>query len=122
MGIAILQHIFRQHIGKREVFGEEGRPHKLVAMAASNRSWRFKIMMTHVIRPSLVQTRDAMFNLWFKPFPIHSAAWMVARLSMSEMVNAPSAEERTLLINKWRDSTLSQLTCVSLIVSSQPLD
>lgn len=64
----------------------------------------------------VARVKDVIFRVWVQLFPIHSAAWEVAYLAMSEMVNAPAAEQ-TRLIKRWRESTLAQLSQVGLIVS-----
>lgn len=65
--------------------------------------------------------RNAIFRIWSKLFPFHSAAWDIAYQSVSEMVNAPGGEEQARLFRQWRDTTLSQLSYVALIVGPREL-
>lgn len=51
-------------------------------------------------------------------FPFHAAAFQVAYTSMCEMLNATSSDQQSRLIKQWRESTLSQLSHVGLIVSA----
>lgn len=52
-----------------------------------------------------------------KAFIFHAAAYNVAYTSMYEMVNAPDRQKQSQLIKIWRESTLTQLSHVGLIVS-----
>lgn len=52
-----------------------------------------------------------------RAFTFHAAAYRVAYTSMYEMVNATDLQKQSLLIKRWRESTLSQLSHVGLIVS-----
>lgn len=75
--------------------------------------------ISHTLQICLAHiNKDVIFSTVRKLLPLHVAAWEVAHLSISQMVNASPGEERTQLMKRWRESALSQLSQVGIIVSS----
>ncbi|OAQ98008.1 hypothetical protein LLEC1_04399, partial [Akanthomyces lecanii] len=58
---------------------------------------------------SLQGAKSSLLYGWVKLLPLHAAAWDVAHLSVSQMVNAPDAT-RPQLVKAWRESILAQLS------------
>lgn len=73
--------------------------------------------MMHISNFSPSKAKSLVFRIWAKLFPLHTAAWEVAYVAISEMANAPVGAEQAQLIAKWRESTLAQLSHVGIIVS-----